>query len=211
MKTMYYCIAAVLLLTVSGCGRKEHQPPPLERTQLVFRFFNSMRKGDAVAASSQGRKIQELSGSDGIDKLVVVQESNVYVARAQSALNAGRLNDAIRVVDEGIRHYPLNRTLLQLRGRLRSLRNGPALLRAMREAKNSASMGAALTAAVSGFSGNTTPELNAYFAAYREELDRVSAKEREILEPAVPVVPAATPAPAEAPAAPVAPVSAPEA
>ena len=109
---------------LAGCG-EEHQAPPSERNQLVNRFFRSMENGDSVSATSQGQKLLAMDpGNDYIAKLVNIQQSNSYVERAQKLVNAGDVSGALAVVEEGLKVYPLNRTLSQLRGQLRQL---PAL------------------------------------------------------------------------------------
>ena len=193
--------AAVGVLLAAGCG--EHPAPPLERTDLVLRFFRSIRNGDFKSAALQGDKIHQLDNyNSAVTKLVAIQEGNSYIRRAQEALNRGDLNAARQALEEGCRHFPGNRNLMMLSGNVRQLRNAEKLLRNMKKAKSSSAMSAALTAASIGLSANLTPKLKAYFRFYEAQIARAEAKEREErqrqLRTAAP--PVAAPAPAAEPA-----------
>lgn len=198
LKKHWLCVAAASLF-LAGCG-KEHPAPPSERNELVIRFFDSMKNHDAAAASEQGRKLQAMdSGNDYVAKLVTIQQSNLFVDRAQKALNSGDVSGATAAVEAGLKLYPLNHTLTQLRSNLRILKQAPGLIQAMRSAESSAAKSAALSAASTALAGNMTPELTAYFDAYRAGIAAQAERERRkaVSEPAVP-----------APKAPAAPESA---
>lgn len=201
VKKHWLCVAAASLF-LAGCG-KEHPAPPTERNELVIRFFDSMKNHDAAAASEQGRKLQAMdSGNDYVAKLVTIQQSNLYVDRAQKALNAGDVTGAIAALEDGLKLYPLNHSLSQLRNRLRILKQALGLIQAMRSAESSAAKSAALSAASTTLAGNMTPELTAYFDAYRAGITAQAEQERNkaVSEPSVPAPKA--PAVSE-PAAPV--------
>lgn len=177
---------------LAGCG-EEHQAPPSERNQLVNRFFRSMETGNSVSATSQGQKLLAMDpGNDYIAKLVNIQQSNSYVERAQKLVNAGDVAGALAVVEEGLKVYPLNRTLSQLRGQLRQLRHAKMLIANMRSAKSSSAMTAALTAATTGLSSNRTEKLESYFKTYRQRIAETAAREQAaaVAEPVVPARPA---------------------
>ena len=202
----WLCVAAASLF-LAGCG-KEHPAPPSERNELVIRFFDSMKNHDAAAASEQGMKLQAMdSGNDYVSKLVTIQQSNLYVDQAQKALNAGDISGAIAALEAGLKRYPLNHTLAQLRSRLRTLKQAPGLLQAMRTAESTAAKSAALSAATAALAGNMTPELTAYFDAFRAGIAAEAERERggAAAEPKVPVpkepVAPAPAAPAKTPAA----------
>lgn len=194
-------VAAFCLLgALSGCG-KSYPAPPTERNSLILRFFDSMSRGDAAAASEQGAKLRAMDpGNDYIIKMVSVQQSNVFLQRAQGEINAGNIGRALEILDEGVKTYPENRELARQRGRVRQLRHAKMLLGEMSEAKNSAAMSAALTAASTGLSSNMTPKLREYFARYRQRIDATARAEA-----AKTAVPAAAPA-AVKPAVPAPPV-----
>ena len=98
-------IAAVLCLAggVTGCG-KAHPAPPVERNSLILRFFNSMTTADAAAASEQGEKLRQMdNANDYIIKLVTIQQSNAYLQRAQGEINAGNIDKAREILNEGVK------------------------------------------------------------------------------------------------------------
>ena len=172
---------------MTGCG-KGYPAPPSERNALILRFFNSMRSGDAAAASEQGEKIRRMDvGNEYIVKLITLQQSNTFLQRAQSELNSGNVERALEILNEGTKTYPENRDLARQRTRVRQLRNAEMLLRELREAKNSAAMSAALTAASTGLSSNMTPKLRAYLDEYKQRIAAVAREEaaRTAAEPVV--------------------------
>ena len=188
-------VAALALLGVfSGCG-KSYPAPPSERNSLILRFFDSMSRGDAAAASEQGAKLRAMDpANDYILKLVTVQQSNAFLQRAQGEINAGNIGRALETLDEGVKAYPANRELARQRGRVRQLRHAKMLFEEMSGAKNSTEMSAALAAASTGLSSNMTLKLRDYFAAYRRRIEtaaRAEAARSAAPESSVkPVVPA---------------------
>lgn len=169
--------AACLLGVFAGCG-KAHPAPPSERNSLILRFFDSMARGDAGAASEQGEKLRAMDpGNDYISRLIAVQQSNTYLQRAQREVNTGNIDRALSILNEGVKAYPGNRELARQRGRVRQLRNAKMLLAGMREAGNSPAMSAALTAASTGLSAVMTPKMQDYFARYRNRIDAAALEE----------------------------------
>ncbi|MBE6386688.1 MAG: hypothetical protein E7045_01315 [Lentisphaerae bacterium] len=161
-------------------------------TELMVRFFASMRKGDHASAVQQGVKLYALDKSqEAVIQLVMLEQANQYVEEAQKALNSGDLNRALSVLSEGMKKYPENMALPQHYRRVRQLRNVKALIEAMERAKNSASMSASLTAARIGLAANSTPELEAYFKEYGKRIEEVRMNEKKIektpsiVEPAI--------------------------
>ena len=198
----WFCRAAAAgaLLAAAGCGR--HPAPPLERTDLVLRFFRSIRQGDFASAVRQGDKILRLDNyNTAVAKLVAIQEGNSYIRRAQEALNRGDIEAARLALADGSRHYPGNRNLMMLGAKVRQLRNAEKLLRNMKKAKSSSAMSAALSAASIGLSANLTPKLKAYFTFYEAEIARAEAKEREERQRQLRRAPAAPEPPVAAPPA----------
>lgn len=164
-----------MVLILAGCDRKGEQLST-ERSELVLRFFNSMKLGDAEAAARQGEKLRAMdSGNDFVGDMVSIQQGNSFIRRAQSKLDGGEVNAALVEVERGLSAYPANRALLAARGQLRQLRHADKLLTAMREAKTSSEKTAALTAASTGLSSNISPALAKYFAEYRASIDKSAA------------------------------------
>lgn len=171
--------AAIGGAVLSGCA-PEHKAPPLERNQLVIRFFNSMTSGKSEAAALQGRKLMALDpGNEYIRHLVEMQESNATVFKAQKAINSGDIDRAVEILNEGIAKYPENRSLARQRTQVRQLRLAKKLLAGMETVSNPESMNSALTAASTGLAANISPELDKYFKAYEkriEEAEKIQAE-----------------------------------
>lgn len=195
-KRIFAMVAALGLLGVfSGCG-KSYPAPPSERNSLILRFFDSMSRSDAAAASEQGAKLRAMDpANDYISRLITVQQSNTFLQRAQGEINAGNVDRALAILDEGVKTYPANRELARQRGRVRQLRHAKMLLDGMASARNSAEMAAALTAASTGLSSNMTPKLRDAFAAYRLKIETAAREEAARTAAPEPAVKPAVPAP----------------
>ncbi len=168
-----------MLLFAAGCSKAESTDAPLERNELVIRFFDSIRNGNSEAAAIQGKKIYELdSDNDYVINLVTIQESNRFIRQAQKRLNSGDILGAIEELSAGRKLYPANTALRRMHARLRQLRNAPRLFEAMRRAGSPASMTAALTAAMTGLSDNLSPELTAYFREYEQRIAQLEQAEK---------------------------------
>ena len=170
-------VALTAAAILAGCDR-EHPAPPTERNELVLRFFENLEKGNTDAAIRQGRKLMALDpANDFIIKLVEVLESNAAIAAAQQKVDAGDIDSAVDILTDNIRKYPENRTLLQIRSKLRQLKHAPKLIRAMKTVKNPESMSASLTAARTGLSANLTPALRRYFDDYAAKIENIKKNE----------------------------------
>jgi|GEM_PF-801525 len=205
---LHAAVALALLGAVAGCS--EHKAPPLERLELVSRFFRSVRTGEFEAAAQQGRKLYAMDNNNGfLLHLVTIHESNVFLRNAQRALNRGEVEAALRILDDGCRRYPENRTLSMYRTRVSQLRNAKKLMHDMEVAQSAAAMSASLTAAYTGLGTNMSPQLSAYFKRYEARIAQVAERERKeakkaetLLAPSVGKLP-------ERPAGPKTPVAAP--
>lgn len=182
MKNIFRNLPLLLAVAALAAGcEKEHPAPPTASTELLVRFFGSMRKGDHKSAVQQGIKLYALDNSqENIIQLVMLEQANEYVVQAQRALNTGNLKAALDVLKAGMKAYPDNRTLPQAYRRVLQLRNVRALLDAMDSADNTSAMSAALTAARIGLAANTTPELEKHFAAYEKKIKELSKKEKAV-------------------------------
>ena len=193
MKNIFCCLMALSMISaLTGGCKKAHPAPPTASTELLVRFFGSMRKGDHKSAVQQGIKLYALDNSqENVIQLVMLEQANEYVVQAQRALNSGDLQAALAALRTGMKAYPDNRTLPQYYRRTLQLRNVRALLDAMESADNAASMSAALTAARIGLAANTTPELEKHFADYEKKIEALSKSEKSaektpsIVEPVV--------------------------
>ena len=170
-------LSAAMICLLCAC-KQEHPAPPTGSTELMVRFFDSMRKGDSESAVAQGEKLQLLDQShDFAAQLVAIQQSNRFVALAQKSLNEYDLPQAVKALEDGMAAYPNNRSLSQMSRRTKQLRNAERLFRAMRTAQNPDAMSAALTAAKIGLSSNQSPVLNRYFNAYSKRIAKLREQE----------------------------------
>lgn len=166
-----FFLLLVIGAVLTGCDR-EHPAPPSERNELVLRFFENLEKGNTDAAIRQGRKIVALDpANDFIIHLLEIQESNAAISAAQKKLDAGDVDGAVDIITSGIRKYPENRTLPQIRSKLRQLKHARKLITSMETVKNPESMSASLTAARTGLSANISPALRRYFDEYAKKIE----------------------------------------
>lgn len=166
-------IGVVVSVALVGCSK--HKEPPLERLELVSRFFDSVRKRDFETAARQGQKLYAMDrNNEFLLHLITIHESNFFLRQAQKELNSGNVDGALRILAEGSRNYPDNRTLRMYRTRIIQLRNAKSLIGAMKSARGEAAMSAALTAAETGLGTNMSPKLAAYFKSYEAKIKKVS-------------------------------------
>ena len=155
-----------------GCGR-DVPPPPVERNDLVVRFFRSLRSGDGDAAAMQGEKLYALENRNYfLLRLIAVQQANGCIIKAQNRLNAGQLEQAVKVLESGLKRFPENSKLHRELTLLRKLRHAEKIFLAMRSAPNATAMNAALTAARVGLDGIDSPVLTAFFDSYARHMER---------------------------------------
>ena len=179
MKNIAAYLFLPLLLFLTGCGNGSNVEPPLASTDLMIRFFASMRKGAHSSAVQQGIKLYAIDNSqDSVIQLVMLSQANHYVSEAQKYLNSGNLKSALAILESGMKKYPDNKSLPQYYRKVRQLRNVSALLGAMERAQNSASMAASLTAARIGLASNMTPALEEHFSNYEKKIAQVRKTER---------------------------------
>lgn len=176
-----FLLALSAPLLFCGCQENDNAVPPTASSELMIRFFASMRKGDHASAVQQGVKLYALDNSqDSVIQLVMLEQANQYVTQAQKHLNTGNLKAASDVLVSGMKNYPENKNLPLYYRKVRQLRNVSSLLNAMKKANNSASMQAALTAARIGLAANTTPELEKYFREYEKKTAVVRSSEKQV-------------------------------
>ena len=171
--------AAVLAGLLCACT-PDAPPPPVERNDLVVRFFRSLRQTDGNTAASQCEKLYAMEKRNYfLLRLISVQQANNYIRSAQNHLNAGNLEQAIRVLESGLKRYPENGKLLRELGLLRKLRMAEKFFLAMRTAPNPTAMNAALVAARTGLDGIESRELTAFFNRYAKSIERWNSRQIE--------------------------------
>ena len=165
-------LAGLCCLPVGGC-RRAVPAPPVERNDLVVRFFRSLRSSGGEAAAMQGEKLYQMDKRNYfLLKLISIQQANGCILAAQEHLNSGRLEEAIGEMEKGLERFPENTVLRKQLGLLRKLRHAEKLLMAMRTAPNPTAMNSALMAARAGLDGIDSPGLREYFQNYRKSIDR---------------------------------------
>lgn len=171
MKYLFYLLLFTLPV-ISGCT-PEVPPPPVERNDLVVRFFRSLRNNSTDSAIMQGEKLYVMDKRNYfILKLVSIQQANSYIRQSQSALNSGDLASALRAIDSGIRRFPENGELRKQRDKLQKLRHAERHFIAMRTAPNPTAMNSALAAAQAGLEGIESAKLNEFFDGYQKNIER---------------------------------------
>ena len=182
--TIAIVFGAVVLTALTGCS--DHHPAPLARLELVSRFFDSVKNKRFDEAATQWRKIYAMDKNNTfLLALITIHESNVFLEHAQRTLDSGDVDGTLRILDEGSRRYPENRTLRAYHTQVIQLRNAKNLIETMKNAKGEASMSAALTAAETGLIKNMTPQLAEYFKRYEAEIKKAekrAEKEEKRLE-----------------------------
>ena len=181
MKILRKTVVSVgVAVSAALVGCSEHKAPPLERLELVSRFFDNVRKRDFEAAAAQGRKIYAMDRNNVfLLHLITIHESNTFLRNAQKELNSGNVDNALRILEEGSRKYPENRTLRMYCTRISQLRNAKSLIAAMENARGEAAMSASLTAAETGLGTSVSPKLNKYFKNYEKRIKAAQEAEKE--------------------------------
>lgn len=169
--------AAVLAFLFCACT-PEVPPPPVERNDLVVRFFRSLRQADGDAAAMQCEKLYAMEKRNYfLLRLIHVQQANNYIRAAQNHLDAGDLEEAVKVLEKGLKRYPENANLIRELGLLRKLRLAEKLFLTMRTAPNPTAMNAALVAARAGLDGVESRELAAFFDRYAKSIERWNTRQ----------------------------------
>ena len=169
---------AALLLVSAGCSKEMRKEPPLERLELVSRFFESVRNRDFETAARQGDKLYAMENNNFLKHLTTIHESNIFIERAQKALDYGDVEEAFRIIEIGHKKYPQNRRLRDAHILLSQLRNAKTLIDAMKNARGDTAMKAALTAAEFGLAktADQAPALKLYFKRYAEDIEKAKAR-----------------------------------
>ena len=173
---------AASLFIAGGC-KQDHPAPPLERSELVLRFFRSIQQNRPQTAVQQGRKLEiHLYDKTIITSLIALQQSASYLTEAQNALNKLDHAAAAKTIRTGLKQYPGNRALQEADLKLKQLKPLRQLFADMENAKSAPAMSAALTAASASLGSNMTPETEKYFVRYRAKIARQLVKENKQLQ-----------------------------
>lgn len=179
--------ASALVVLFCACT-PEAPPPPVERNDLVVRFFRSLRQADGDTAAMQCEKLYAMEKRNYfLLRLINVQQANNYVRAAQNHLDAGDLEAAVKVLEKGLKRHPDNANLLRELGLLRKLRLAEKLFLTMRTAPNPTAMNAALVAARAGLDGIESRELSDFFDRYAKSIERWNSRRVENAPAAVKV------------------------
>ena len=176
LRVLFVFLPAALLC---GCGRQA-PPPPIERAELVERFFKSVENNDVDTAMRQGIKLRAIDNhNENVVRLVEIQKCNAFIVVAQKKINNGDIRGAVATLLQGVKRYPDNVTLRNLLPKVRQLRNARNLIIGMQRASNSIAMRSALSAAKIGLSLNQSPALQNWFNRYEKRIIQVEKKEKE--------------------------------
>jgi hypothetical protein len=177
-----FTILAASLFLAGGC-KKDHPVPPLERSELVLRFFRSIQQNRPQTAVQQGRKLEiHLYDKTVITSLIALQQSDSYLTEAQKALDKLDHAAAVKTIKRGLKQYPGNRALQEADLKLKQLKPLPQLFADMENAKSAPAMSAAVTAASASLGSYMTPETEKYFVRYRAKIARQLVKENKQLQ-----------------------------
>lgn len=173
----FFPAVPVLAFLLCACT-PDVPPPPVERNDLVVRFFRSLRQADGNTAAMQCEKLYAMEKRNYfLLRLISVQQANNYIRSAQNHLDAGNLEEAIRMLESGLKRYPENGKLLRELALLRKLRMAEKLFLTMLSAPNPTAMNAALIAARTGLDGIESPELAAFFDRYTKNMERWNSRQ----------------------------------
>ena len=85
--TCFFLAAVCALLFLCGCKKKSSSELPAASSELMIRFFASMRRGDHASAVQQGVKLYALDNSqDSVIQLVMLEQANQKAKLTASTL-----------------------------------------------------------------------------------------------------------------------------
>ena len=174
--------AAAGMLFLCGCGPSTPEgTPPAERNALVIRMFRSMEKGDASSAAAQAAKVRTMDpGNAYFSWIIEVQECNQAIARAQTALDAGRPAEAEEILFGAVRRYPLQPSVTAELKKVRRLRQLQAALKTYCAARDAAAREYALKVVARQAEQLRDPVLVAQCNALRKKLEADVAAARAV-------------------------------
>lgn len=181
MQPIVLIMFSSLLLLPAGCGRKApREIPPNERNRLVIRMFQSLDRQDAAAALEQAVKFRALDpGNNYLTTIVETQRGNTAVVEAQKMLDAKRPDEAVRVLEKGMKASPLNRQLAVEMAKVRRLAALEAGVKSLLAARGLDDRGRALARLELAAEELDHPELTAAVKAQRVKFNAELAADQE--------------------------------
>ena len=113
MKKFLLTITIIFLCVVfCGCSNDETPPISRERTTLILRLFESMKKNDRATTIARAEKLQKLAPSNTyINYILETQTANIYIIHAQKALNNHDEKLALEILAQGLNKHPMNQIM----------------------------------------------------------------------------------------------------
>ena len=139
--------AAVVALCVTGCGEKPPPPPPLSRSALVLETISAMESKNHDMALRKIARLRAVEPSNVfLANLETLETNNSVIAQAQLKIGEGALNEALAVVEDGIREYGRPDELMKARKKLAVAAKVEQLLKIFDNPRDSAQLAAAAKA-----------------------------------------------------------------
>lgn len=113
MKKFILSLTAIIIsATFCGCSNDETPPISRERTMLIQRLFESMKKGSRSTITARAEKLQKLNPADTyLNYILETQTANTYIIHAQKAINSGHDRLALEILAQGLNKHPMNSIL----------------------------------------------------------------------------------------------------
>lgn len=109
-RLLIICIACMTIF--GGCKKTETPDPPTAYNRLLIGMFKSLDKNQHLAAAEKIAKLKPLDPENVfLNKLEESEISNYYIDQAQTELNQGRLDEAIKIISQAREKYPFNKNL----------------------------------------------------------------------------------------------------
>ena len=145
--------------------------------QEIEVFLASVKLG-SVSAAAQAAKVRAYdSGNAHFGWIIEVQECNQLMAKAQTAMDAGRLAEAEDILQDARRRYPLQPFVAEELKKVRQFRHFLAAVKTYCAAKNLADRERALKVVSRQAESLRDPALNAQISRLQKDLAKEIAAE----------------------------------
>ena len=117
---IFQTLAAILATAaLGGCGGDTAPPPPTGRSKLVLAALDAMDAKNHELALRKIARLRTLAPSNVfLANLEIAETNNAILADAQKRIDDGSLQEALAVVDNGIREHGRHDTLMTARKKL---------------------------------------------------------------------------------------------